>query len=93
MESLPKEYSLLMTINKYIGEYFAMTVNTKTVRSTDIYEFLKHKDDFRQHFASAKEFNGFMRRMHDRGVLTQIIKNVKVDTSTKNLYHWYVFPP
>lgn len=36
MESLPKEYSLLMTINKYIGEYFAMTVNTKTVRSTDI---------------------------------------------------------
>ena len=60
MESLPKEYSLLMTINKYIGEYFAMTVNTKTVRSTDIYEFLKHKDDFRQHFASAKEFNGFM---------------------------------
>ena len=66
MESLPKEYSLLMTINKYIGEYFAMTVNTKTVRSTDIYEFLKHKDVFIQHFASAKEINLFMRRIHYR---------------------------
>ena len=93
MESLPKEYSLLMTINKYIGEYFAITVNTKTVRSTDIYEFLKHKNDFRQHFVSAKEFNRFMRRMHDQGVLTQIIKNVKVDTSNKSLYQWYFFPP
>lgn len=93
MKSLPKEYSLLMAINKYIGEYFAMTVNTKTVRSTDIYEFLKHKEDFRQHFVSAKEFSRFMRRMHDQGVLTQIIKNVKVDTSNKSLYQWYFFPP
>lgn len=93
MKSLPKEFYLLKIISKYIEEYFAMTVNTKMVRSTDIYEFLKRKDDFRQQISSPKEFGRFMRRMHDDGVLTQFIKNVKVDTSNKGFYQWYFFPP
>ena len=93
MKSLPQKYNLLRTINKYIEEYFAMTGNTKTIRSTDIYEFLKHKEDFRRQFISAKDFGRFMRRMHDEGVLTQFIKNVIVDTSNKAYYQWHFFPP
>lgn len=93
MKSLPKEFNLLRMINKYVEEYFAMTAHTKMVRSTDIYEFLKRKDEFRQQISSAIEFSRFMRRMHDNGVLTQFVKNVKVDTSNKSFYQWYFFPP
>lgn len=93
MKSLPKEYILLKRINAYIEEYFAMVENSRVVRSTDIYDYLSHKADFKQQITSGIEFSRFIREMHKAGVLTQFIKNVTVDTSNPNFFQWHFYPP
>lgn len=93
MKSLPQEYVLLKKISSYVEEYFAMPESCRIARSTDIYDFLRHKADFSRYITSGVHFSQFIREMYNRGVLTQFIKNVTVDTSNKNFYQWYFYPP
>lgn len=93
MRPLPKEYVLLRKINSYIEDYFSQPENFRVARSTDIYDYLKRKADIKLQITSGAHFNHFMKEMHNRGVLTQFIKNVKVDTTNKDFFQWYFYPP
>ena len=92
MEKLPKDYSLLRELKIRIDEYFR-TCNTKKVaRSNDIYDYVHNKEPFKTEFHTAIEFNRFLRRNHDKGVLTQLIPNSTIDTSISSYYQWRFYP-
>lgn len=70
-----------------------MTTNSRMIRSTELYDYLKKQQDFRKMVYTQYAFNRFLRKMHDENILKQIITNVEVDTTNKSMYQWYFYPP
>lgn len=93
LKSLPPEFALLKKIGKYLNEYFLDTLNPRMARSTDIYEFLKHKEDIRSCFPTGRDFGSFMKKMHlhYESVVRQFIAYKVIDTNPDFL-QWYFFP-
>lgn len=93
MKSLPPEFALLKKIGKYLDEYFLDALHPRTARSTDIYEFLRHKEDIRNRFPTGRDFGSFMKKMHlhYESVVRQFIAYKVIDTNPDFL-QWYYFP-
>jgi hypothetical protein len=93
LKPLPPNFGLIKKIGEYLSEYFRTSVNPKVARSTDIYEYLKHKEDIRKRFSSAKEFGKFMKYMHLHyaSVMKKWIAYKVVDTNPDFL-QWYFYP-
>ncbi len=91
MESLPREYVLLKKINTYIDKLLNESAASEIARLNDIYDYIKDKEDFAKHFPTPVDFSRFMRKMHDQGILKQLIRNCTVDTTIYHHYQWRFF--
>lgn len=89
---MPLEYKLLKIIDGYIDEYFAGMECPKTVRANEIYTFLSRKKDVKEYISNPIEFNRFIRKMHDKGIMKQFIGSYDVDTSLYHHYKWHFYP-
>ena len=92
MQTLPKEYALLRKLSVCINELLLASNRAEIARLSDIYDYIKHKEEFREEFPTAVDFSRFMRRMHHRKVLTQFIRNCSVDTRIYHHYQWRFYP-
>lgn len=92
MQTLPKEYVLLKRIGGYINELLDTSITKEIARLSDIYDYIKNKDDFRKEFTTPVEFSRFMRKMHNKNVLKQFIKNCSVNTTIPHRYQWRFYP-
>lgn len=93
MRPLPKQYILLRGINGCIKELFATGERTCTLRLTDVYDYITHKEPFRTEFPTPESFSRFMRRMYDEGAVVRFIPNCHADTTVHHHYQWYFYPP
>lgn len=80
MRPLPKQYILLRGINGCIKELFATGERTCTLRLTDVYDYITHKEPFRTEFPTPESFSRF-------------IPNCHADTTVHHHYQWYFYPP
>ncbi|WP_158797528.1 hypothetical protein [Pedobacter sp. L105] len=85
---LSKAVGLLRMISIEIDEFFNTNNFVVTARSTDIYDAIRKNEALRSEFPTGKEFNSFLRKMHQEGVLNQIIRNHIVDISNPIYYKW-----
>lgn len=88
MGASQNDFMLLKRIADEIDEYFKVTFSQGETRSTDIYDFIKKKDGFKDIFPTGKEFNQFLRKMQQAGLVKAVIPNSIVDTSNPNFYQW-----
>lgn len=88
MGASQNDFMLLKRIADEIDEYFKVTFSQGETRSTDIYDFIKKKDGFKDIFPTGKEFNQFLRKMQQAGLIKAVIPNSIVDTSNPNFYQW-----
>lgn len=88
MSTSQDDFNLLKRISKEIDEYFKVTLSQGETRSTDIYDFIKKKDGFKDVFPTGKEFNQFLRKMQQSGLIKGVIPNSIVDTNNPNFYQW-----
>lgn len=93
MNGIPRSIVLLQIIKKHLERYFSMPANSRLIRSTELYDFLKRQPDFSRMVESKYAFSRFLRKMHDENILKQVIPNVEVDTSNKCMYQWRFYPP
>ena len=83
---------LLLKLKRRIAEYFEFRQEKEPARASDIYDYVKNKPEFRQSIPDSTEFSRFLRKMHDCGLMRQLIKNYEVDTSCHSKYQWRFFP-
>ncbi len=88
MKVSDSDYSMLKKIDSEIDLFFSASFSSKEVRSTDIYDFIKFKEPFKKRFHSGIDFNRFLRRMEQSGLLKAVIPNISVDTSNSSFYQW-----
>lgn len=93
MTTLSTSIALLQIIKKHLRQYFSMPTHSRPIRSTELYEFLKRQSDFRELVASPSVFGRFLRRMHEEGILKQVLPNVEVDKNSRSTYQWFFYPP
>lgn len=86
-----KAVVLLKMISGEIDEFFRTTNSIDNARSTDIYDFARRKEPFRKEFPTGTHFSRFLRKMHQEGVLRQVIQNHNVDISNHNYYQWWFY--
>lgn len=88
---LSKAVDLLKKISTEIDEFFKTTNLASNARSTDIYDFASRNEVLRKEFPTGKDFSRFLRKMHQEGVLSQVIRNHVVDISNPNYYQWWFY--
>ena len=92
MKKLPKEYLLLKQLNTIIQAYFKSTRKTEISNLSEIYDYIRTKEPFKDEFPTSIDFSRFMRKMHQDKVLLQLIPNCSVDTSIHHHYKWKFYP-
>ena len=65
MNGIPRSIVLLQIIKKHLERYFSMPANSRLIRSTELYDFLKRQPDFSRMVESKYAFSRFLRKMHD----------------------------
>ena len=88
---LSKAVGLLKMISSEIDEFFRTSNFVGNARSTDIYDFARRKEVLRREFPTGTDFSRFLRKMHQEGVLRQIIRNHIVDISNPIYYKWWFY--
>ncbi|HIS33869.1 MAG TPA: hypothetical protein IAA79_03000 [Candidatus Avirikenella pullistercoris] len=93
LKSLPPEFALLKRIGNYLTEYFQDSFKPQVARTTDLYEFLRHKEDMRAQFPTPKDFGRFLKKMHlnYESVMKQFI-NYKVIDTNPDFLQWFFYP-
>lgn len=92
MEALSRECVILKKFSVYIDELLNRSSAFKVARLDDVYDYIRHKEDFQEQFPTAVHFSRFMRKMHNKGLLKQFVKNCTVDTTIFHHYQWRFFP-
>lgn len=92
ISKLPRKYKLLKELNSCIQEYFQNSDKTEVANLSQIYEYIKRKEPFKNEFQDDTDFSRFMRQMHGEDVLLQFIPNCSVDTTIYYHYKWEFYP-
>ncbi len=88
MERLPEEIKMLRLLKGRLDLLMSYRDTPVEIRSNDLYDFAMKEPTLKVFFYSQKAFNQFLRKMHDSGVMKQIIPNYAVDTSNHRFYQW-----
>ncbi len=88
METLPKNYTLLMEIERVLSEFLKSSGTPVEIRSTELYEVISKNSLLKSEFPANKGFNQFLREQHDNGIMPSFI-SYRVDTTNKRFYQWH----
>ncbi|MCC8019376.1 MAG: hypothetical protein LIO85_06355 [Rikenellaceae bacterium] len=93
IDDMPEErqMKLLFTIRRYINDLFEQTSTTKFTRLSDIWDYCSKKKGFL--FTSSSAFGHFMKLMHKKRLLRQVITCCDVDDSNPEHWNWYFRRP
>ncbi|MCD8102878.1 MAG: hypothetical protein LUE26_09980 [Alistipes sp.] len=93
IDDMPEErqVKLLISIRNHINDYFEQTSTPETPRLTDIWDYCSKKEGFL--FTSSQALSHFMRLMHQKGILRQVITCCDVDDAAHGYYQWYFRRP
>jgi hypothetical protein len=89
MLPLPDDIKHLRVIKRQLDTLMSDRYTSVEVRSNELYEYVIKDNTMNQVFPSQREFNQFLRKMHQDGSLKSIMPNYRVDTYNKNFYQWY----
>ena len=89
MNIIPDYLRYLKKIKQLLDIYLADPYSPMEIRSTDLHDLIIKDQELARIFEYPRDFNRFLRKQHDDGVLQQIIPNCSVDTSNKSFYQWH----
>ena len=89
MNKLPKDIKLLKRIGERLDSLMNDQYTSFEIRSNELYDYAKKDEFLSSEFKNQIEFNRFLRKQHDKGILKQIIPNCRVDDTNKSFYQWH----
>lgn len=89
MKTIPQEIKILKLIKNRLDLLMSNNETSVEIRSNELYEFAKKDSVISSYFKDGREFNRFLKKNHNNGIMKQIIPNYSVDTLNKNFYRWF----